>query len=215
MATSLSINDIFISFRRASNTLVSMTPDLYRGFLLGYLHSIHGHEGTSYTAEMRMRVASLTRAREVEGSAWSGQRGQDKLQSNPREPARGQLQFVARPQEEKSGARGWSAHSKPPAYEALRQMSADRETLVSLKRAAEKTRRSTTSTDRDRCASPSSGARCRHASKTISNKLDIGIWMIYGEFCTRSILSWVFRIITFDHDRLVQVMNVIYKEINL
>lgn len=51
----------------------------------------------------------------------------------------------------------------PPTYEALRQMPADRETLVSLKRAAEKTRRSTTSPDRNRrrrCA-PSSGARCR------------------------------------------------------
>lgn len=49
------------------------------------LDAVHGREGTSYTAEMRMRVASSTRAREVEGSARSGQRGQDKLQSNPRE----------------------------------------------------------------------------------------------------------------------------------
>lgn len=163
----------------AGVALDTRAPGLFRGLLsfgVFAFDPVHGREGTSWTAEMRMRVASPTRAREVEGSARSGQRGQDKLQSNPRESQPGANYNSLRVRRKRGvapvdGASAECAPSTPPACEALRQMPADRETLVSLKRAAEKPRRSTTSTDRDRRrASPSSGARCRPASKTISSK---------------------------------------------
>lgn len=49
----------------------------------------------------------------------------------------------------------------PPTSEALRQMLTDRKSLVSLKRAVGETRRSTTSTDRDRRQGRASSPRAR------------------------------------------------------
>lgn len=192
-ATSLLINDIIISLRRACNFFVTMCPGLFRDSLLGARSDPRSRRNELHRGDEDARGRpSPTMAREVEGSAWTGQRGQDKLQSNPRESARGQLQFVARPQEERSGARALErarSACTPSTYEALRQMPTDREILVSLKR-AEKTRRSTTSTDRDRRRRrvlSSSGARCRHASKMISNKS--GYWNLNNVWKLCSILS--------------------------
>lgn len=62
--------------------------------------------------DARARPEATHARREAEGSTRPGQRGQDKLQSNPRERAGVQLRFVAsRPQEEKKWRR---AHLPPP-----------------------------------------------------------------------------------------------------
>lgn len=153
-----------------------MAPGLFRGFLLGYLRSIRSTAAKERAGPRRWGCAWLAWRGRARSRGAHGRVKEAKINCNLiRErvsPGPITIRCASAGREE---WRPWlerarSAPSTPPACEALRQMPADRETLVSLKRAAEKPRRSTTSTDRDRRASPSSGARCRRASKTISSK---------------------------------------------
>lgn len=89
--------------------MISFSPrvPVFRGSLLDAERDPRPRRNELHRGDEDARGQADARARS-RGSARSGQRGQDKLQSNPRESARGQLRFVARPQEERSGARAWS-----------------------------------------------------------------------------------------------------------
>lgn len=100
--------------------------------------------------EARIRVLALaTHARESRGTPL-GQRGQDKLRSNPRVSRPANYESLRVRRKRGVAPRPERERRTPPTSEAMRQMLTDRKSLVSLKRAVGETRRSTTSTDRDR-----------------------------------------------------------------
>lgn len=151
-----------------------MSPSFVRGSLLGARSDPRPRRTELHRGDEDAR--GQPDAREVEGerTVCSGQRGQDKLQSNPRESARGQLRFVARPQEERSGARARSATSSYTSY--LRGLAANAGGPWNSR--LFKTRRRENAKIYDVVRSESAATMCAvvgrplstHASKTISSK---------------------------------------------